>query len=743
MFSIQIQLAPNGRISSVYFGGRPKKLFGGEGDHTTAWHLITEGVGNLLRGHTQPEAFQIIMGLGDILVELPGTKVSQQLQGSLKERFASANKEYLDLRGLATKVLQVAQQERDERATIKVAIIKNAQPSQSVRLSILQEFIRAYLEQRYVIPLSIVSLNLAHGKGEASRLKRLREYSDALAAKANLTPDQLGDLRINMWGLLDIQAVAALSIANLNYVHSKQASLQALQRLTNIPAIGHLSAFPTLEQLVNLSKQAPNPVTTRQTELNKLRQMALMESALTVDEISGVYHDPAALMYIETDYRTVPERLAALLAQHLLTLATLWPQIYENSGIATIPAVTAFLQKHGCHVNLIEATLNYLKGIKNFFSITAVNIQKTEQQYSLAEIVISDADEAGNTVVRPGAMAVQLVLSPEELIAVVRQGGRPEPTFGSALGDHTTAWSVIQGGIQQAVQWVSIREAIVRVRNFYNDALQLPGNQFVSNLAPQHKDRYQAAQQELLELAKLFNNPGGAESLSLLENYIRAYLRFRHVIPLTAINNGPANGKGEFAHIQPIKEAEAGKFGSNFTPEAKSELRLNIWGLLDMEALTILATDNVGNSDWIAATKTVKSKGEPSTLERQPYSTLGANILSYRETLAFGLQQHLMTLRSCFPNIYASSQIGSVQAVSALLKKHALEDNGILDLLNRTKMLVDDPTIKLNLAEFTPPVKKGKSTKAIQEQDDAEFKDNGDDDYNDSEDYEIDEDEDE
>src|ERR1044071_6661746 len=105
MFSIQIQLGSNGRVAAVYCGGRPKKLFGLEGDHTTAWHVITEGIENVLRGRTLPEAFGVMRGLCENLVQLPGYKFIRRLEESeLGERVVTANAQLTELYTMAATV---------------------------------------------------------------------------------------------------------------------------------------------------------------------------------------------------------------------------------------------------------------------------------------------------------------------------------------------------------------------------------------------------------------------------------------------------------------------------------------------------------------------------------------------------------------------------------------------------------------------------------------------------------------
>jgi len=274
--------------------------------------------------------------------------------------------------------------------------------------------------------------------------------------------------------------------------------------------------------------------------------------------------------------------------------------------------------------------------------------------------------------------------------------------------------------VRNSILFKRVPDAIQNMVALAKNSLTLPGIRLEKNLDPRHAERYRWAGEELSGLEKLFKAPNGELSLSLLENYVRGYLLFRHIIPLTAINNGIASGHGEPAHLQAVQAAEEwSRSNKSIAPDQKSALRLAMWALLDMNALLILATDNKDNPNW-----NYTSPGPP-VLERQPYSTLGANLLSFKQTLACGIQQHLMTLCASFPNVYPICQIGTKQAVAAMLKRFAVFDAAdIVTMLQNAGVVVDDSSVAVAPAELNAPIPAGKKT--TKNQDEASYEDDGD-----------------
>lgn len=132
-------------------------------------------------------------------------------------------------------------------------------------------------------------------------------------------------------------------------------------------------------------------------------------------------------------------------------------------------------------------------------------------------------------------------------------GGRPRGLFGGKDKKHTSAWAIFVDGLRNRLEGRNVGQAIYQLNQMRGEALALPGNRMINHLPDETLADYQTALNALNTARTATNNAwdqyyeitdNGAnlsqktEFMILhaaLQNYVRAYLAFRNLIPLSSV----------------------------------------------------------------------------------------------------------------------------------------------------------------------------------------------------------------
>lgn len=303
--------------------------------------------------------------------------------------------------------------------------------------------------------------------------------------------------------------------------------------------------------------------------------------------------------------------------------------------------------------------------------------------------------------------AIQITLDTTDAskVGAIHIGGRPENLFGSSMGDHTTAWSVITAGLREGIRGKTLTQAIQHVVSLVDDARDLPGYDDKDDVrVPEvHKNRVDKADDDVTALYDVSDDVDN-QTLDFLQRFASAYIHLRHAIPLSAAKFGRAKGKGESGPIQLlIRHEQALKAGGD-TPSAVvlSDVRMAMWNLLDVETIMQIAAANpVGD----------KAKEHLMGATRHPTA---------RGRYAALLEQHLKSLKSSFPTLYAVCEIDSKAALRTFMTRVGIAPIAKL-LKDLEDLLDDDAPAHFSALEQGTAVAVDEENEEIEDEEDTDF----------------------
>lgn len=258
-------------------------------------------------------------------------------------------------------------------------------------------------------------------------------------------------------------------------------------------------------------------------------------------------------------------------------------------------------------------------------------------------------------------IATQISIDSDGNIAGVAVRGRPKNTFGSSMGDHTTAFIVQTEGINVALQGESIDNAIGIIQELHNALSDLPGYDYMglpddssvnsdseesdsSSSKPQKAsteigNRFMEENELLVEALDNAQVDNISQDLKLqfLQQAINAYLSARELIPFSTINVRAKNigkagkGHGESHYVAVLSTYER---NSSYDPDTETIIEA-IHGLFDIQSAGMLAVEQ--------------------DEEMQQLLTGGITFsddLSASDHLKLIWQQHLKSIEIMFPNAY-------------------------------------------------------------------------------------------
>lgn len=589
--------------------------------------------------------------------------VQNALKGrTIQEAINEINRLVQDAKNLPGNTLDNLPQQHKDRLNIanqRIDTIKDEFRGQQPTHQHLQAYTRAYIEFRHAIPLSAAYLGKATGKGESAPIDYLRQQEFSLR-KQN-PPQQTDEFKANicsrMWELLDMQAVE--NIANDKYKSTTKKEIDRFGADQIKDRIGQ-------SRLVRI--------------------------------------------------------IATIISQHFASLKSAYPKAFEASQIEGNGEIMKFLKKWDEGKKPKEIIINPQDIQAISYAVLMGNVQQAfppqiddnqvlsdrNPHNRFAAEVVTETDNQGNEIVK-------------EFIS----GSRPKNLFKGAMGDHTTAWGLIELGVKRAVEGKTIQDAIAAITGLKGEAEQLPGVALVNdNLDADLKQRYDAAKISLDNLANNINN-----TFNFLQKYIHAYFEYRHIIPLSAASLGPASGKGEAERLNFLTEKADQKEKDQpkqHGPIILSNIRIKMWELLDADALY-----KISNPD--EKTNIISNRQNQHNANNQQgniiadnnkdledkAAVMGADQLdSYEKKMAGIIRQHLMSVKSVFPNLYDQSQIASKASVTAFMNKHgnslggdpATQKPNIIELLQNSGILTHDDPKKITAAEAGKQEKKSNDT---------------------------------
>jgi len=191
--------------------------------------------------------------------------------------------------------------------------------------------------------------------------------------------------------------------------------------------------------------------------------------------------------------------------------------------------------------------------------------------------------------------------------------GRPENTFSGTSGDHITAYTTIQTGIENMLRGKTVGEASVLLAKLTHQLYSLPGMELRETLPEVHAERLTWALDQLHNIIDMFRSwrkenarlqkeglpPQGQsnELVGWFQALVDAYLVARELVPLTTIKtkeiNEPKAGKGKGESARAL---EAFEKGENVDDDL---LIQTIIGLFDARAAALAIMAHPGQLDRV------------------------------------------------------------------------------------------------------------------------------------------------
>lgn len=288
-------------------------------------------------------------------------------------------------------------------------------------------------------------------------------------------------------------------------------------------------------------------------------------------------------------------------------------------------------------------------------------LQRLAVQISLEkeEKIVEEIDE--NNKIQLDLVQEDQKAKPNYTISQVAIVGRPEKAFSNSMGDHTTAFSVHQKGLQVALKNKTVKEAADHISKLYNDLKYLPGMQKeVIDRIPSKGDNISKGDKLKKLENEMINHYNGvlnaySEGHSVatlhLQRLIAGYLEYREQVPFSVMNIASVSfalagkGKGEAKHASLLESHESG----NKKVESVA-IQQAILNLLDTDGLAILCAESESDSRETVLPGIAK--------DAKPM-----------DIMKLVIKQHLMSIQMAFPKCYNDAGIGSLDEVTQNIVK--------------------------------------------------------------------------
>ncbi len=137
--------------------------------------------------------------------------------------------------------------------------------------------------------------------------------------------------------------------------------------------------------------------------------------------------------------------------------------------------------------------------------------------------------------------------------------GRPDSPYSGTMGDHSTAYTALQVGLETRLSGLTVNAASELLKELSYELLELPGWRLVKHMPREQQVLAETAWQVLEDIIEYFDGRRAAgerdgSDVGRMQEFIEMYLQFHEYLPLSTINTrylGAATagkGKGESAH---------------------------------------------------------------------------------------------------------------------------------------------------------------------------------------------------
>lgn len=560
------------KVDRLITAGRPDSPHSGgtEGDHTTAYVVLTQAVRRVIKGQTAEGAAEGVWRLYQEAKKLPG----EALRGNL-----DADKKHAALLN---------------HAETELARLHELPDGKQWDIPRLQQLISAYLEYRGTLPLSTLNIKATgkpHGKGtgETSHVDPLNRF------EAGDTTVPTAALKEAVRGLLDEGAL-------MNYAINVEAPSGKVAPGTEDYETLDEEAFerrvrPVVEQHVASVAQAfPAAVEKAWGEPKKA------EDDLA-EELKGRWPDMR-----ESQVTHYTDRLKQVREKGNTTLATHYENMLRHYGVEPPEAPKEELGRGARLKNKSKAFLSDIASSpKKLGKTIGSNAKKPDQQ--LDEATEQKANDAISREPEPGEarsrIATQLLIDESGRITEMRSAGRAASPFSGTMGAHTTAWIAHVDFIRARLVSKDVTAAVNELPGLVNHVAKVAQRlkpfteddgtgDITAGLAATHisepaggkaaatAEALQAIMDRLVKAATdAVDKPVGIQAV-LLQQAVGAILERLNIIPGVTLDVAATEGSGEGTYRTILRTGRRGRTGKEVKKE--KEYQDAVFGLLDMKA---------------------------------------------------------------------------------------------------------------------------------------------------------------
>jgi hypothetical protein len=273
-------------------------------------------------------------------------------------------------------------------------------------------------------------------------------------------------------------------------------------------------------------------------------------------------------------------RVITAVRQHLQTMQSLFPFAYEKAEITEDRFLNEYLFPRDD-----EGEIDF--GERGGFQ------EKMGVQSSSLPMGVNPLRRPTMPAATSSGFAVRLDLRGDDRRAVVEDldvGGRPRGLFGAADKKHSTAWATFVAGVRNRITGLSLGHAANQVQALIAEAQALPGAQQVEFMPDDTQASYGAALAATVAAGQTFDTAWRNDHATVnvlqaaLQGYVRAYLCYRNLVPLTAAHLASevstSGGKGEPARLAILDGIET-RIGMAQRPDNLEAGVRAFWELLD------------------------------------------------------------------------------------------------------------------------------------------------------------------
>jgi hypothetical protein len=454
--------------------------------------------------------------------------------------------------------------------------------------------------------------------------------------------------------------------------------------------VGAYLAFRNLIPFSTVKRGAPSNVGRESRAINTLRQYETKKKS----EIRGAIYamlDKAALesLYDDEEQSFEPDpsdeshminpwspgvrmddtrhtRVITAVRQHLQTMQSLYPFAYEKADITEDRLLNEYLFPPDD-----ESEIDF--GEKSGFE------GKMGAPKSSLPLEVNPLRRPTMPATTSSGFAVRIDLRGDDRLAVVEDldvGGRPRGLFGGQDKKHSTAWATFVAGVRNRIGGLRLGHAANQVQALIDEAQVLPGAQQVEFMPDTTQADYAAALAATVTARQAFDAAWNSENATVnvlqaaLQGYVRAYLAYRNLIPMTAAHlvseASTSGGKGEPARLAILAGIET-RIGMAQRPDNLLDGVRAFWELLDFGVVREARDAALDEDTRRTASDTPYDRNLPGVRLFAPPAKRVSDLLV----------QHIKSMRSSYPR--------AVWAMNDLLRK-SIPDI-LNDLIDRKDML--------------------------------------------------------